>query len=252
MVYSFEEISEVNGRILSQLAPYWGGKFDENQKQFGGALSEESVFVEGLPDNNMQTLSRLLKHTEIRISNHPEKKLNISIKTKENTMAPVTLKTDMATFHLKPLRKDSKDVQTWIHKRIWLPVKEPSYTILFHSREEKNISEWIFYMIVQFYLSPAFDNLAKIAFSEYKKITLTCLNEINRDLTQCQLSLAKMPSRNWPRVPPNLNLLNENQIQNRIQPFHSRSSQKNGKKINPFSRKQNSSTNKTIDPFNNQ
>jgi len=252
MPFSLNELSQKEQRTLSLLMPYWGVKADESKKRIVGALFGRSVSMNGLSDNNARKLSKLLKHTGIQLNLNKEANLKIFVEKYNHNTAPVTLKNDTATFHLKPLRNQTNDVQTWIHKRLWLPVKEPSFTVLFHSREENNIPEWLFYLIIQYYMHPLFKNLSEIKFTEFQKITASVLPEINEELAQCQLLLSHMPSQNWPQLPPKNVPINKYPVENPIHPFQERISTPSEKKFKPFGRKHVISKNHTINPFKNK
>ncbi|HET7657111.1 MAG TPA: hypothetical protein VFK37_02385 [Bacillales bacterium] len=236
-------------QTLSRILPYWGMTFDEEHSKIMGALSNQSVWVDGLTGSETHNLSRLLRHTGIHyLDTDAGANLKISIVKKENNTAPITLKTKTATFHLKPLRKQTGDVQTWIHKHLWLPARDPTYTCIFHSREEKNIPEWLFYLIVQYYMQPSFQRLSDIDFADYQEWTASVLTEINEELAACQLSLSHTPSQYWPQLPPNSDSSNEGDQHSLIKLFRNQSIKSDHQKINPFDQKQTTKK-RTIHPF---
>lgn len=239
--------------ILSQLLPYWGALIDKNNYRIVGALKDCVVSVSGLSESQSEELSRFLRHTGVQIvDQESQATLHISVQLKENAPAPITLYTDKANYHLKPLRKQTDDVQTWIHKRLWLPVREPSFTITIHDREQNNIPEWLCYLIIQYFMQPSLKRLTSVSLSDYQSLTASMLRFLNNDLANCQLVLEQPAKEEWPMLPPHTDQqTHDNPAENKagkLNPFDHSGQSPEAAPINPF-RREDSKQRSTINPF---
>lgn len=251
MEYLLTGLPNRKQQMLSRLLPYWGAEIDEKKHSITGALRNRSVSVSGLTENRSEELSKFLRHTGVRkVEEGNETDLRISIMMKENTSAPITLETENATYHLKPLRKQTDDVQTWVHKRLWLPIREPTFTLAIHTREENNIPEWLCYLIVQHFMQPSFKRLTSIRFADYQELAASVLRFLNNDLALCQLTLERQTKEEWPQLPPDSNRPSPDKPENKnpLNPFLNENKPTEGEPINPF-RKRNEEQRSTINPF---
>lgn len=233
---------------LSRLLPYWGLAIDDKINRFKGTLSGKTISVFGLSVIHHNELDKLLQHTGINLHSVSNKKeAQFVIKINKTTSAPITLQTDKLTYYLKPLRKQTNDVQTWIHKRLWLPVHKGSLSLTFHAGEEKHVPEWLSYLILQFFRQSSFQPLSNMSYSTYNQWVHNVLKPLNSNLAEYQLSLQEATQQQWPQLPPE-----QKSAKHAINPFHYRkpptSNEETNDPINPF-RDHTPKEQSTINPF---
>lgn len=244
MVSLLTALSDREKHEVTRLLPYWGLSLDQPNETIAEGMKQCTVSVHGLSKASFQALSRLLAHTGVELEeNANTADLYCAIEIRKNTPAPLTLRTNDVTFYLKPLRKHTDEVQTWIHKRLWLPVHDETLTLTFHAREEKNLPEWLSYLIIQHFMRDSFQPLSHLTFSGYRRAVTALLKEINSEFASCQLSLEQPVPEEWPELPPE-----RKPTAQPFNPFKNKDVSHHENPINPF-RKQEKNQRSTIDPF---
>lgn len=248
------KLSETERTVLSLLLPYWGLSFQQHKGEITAGLNQFSINIEGLNKNTQNQLLMLLKHTELTFSNNARVKLNTTYK--KNTSAPITLLAQRKNFYLKPLRKETTNVQRWIHKRLWLPVNENELTLTFHRQEANNEPEWLSYLMIQRFLRQSFEPLDHISFDVYQTLVFDVLKEINPYFAECQLFLKHLSENDWPELPHTNDESNTmsrplkgNDSTEMFNPFKTVQETSNADPINPFQTKNNKPGKTKINPF---
>jgi hypothetical protein len=250
-------LSDREKHEVIRLLPYWGLSYDKQKDTVAEGMKHCATSLCGLSKPLFHELSRLLAHTGVQLEETVSTAdLYCTIEIKKNTPAPLTLQTNATTFYLKPLRKRTDDVQTWIHKRLWLPVHDKRLTLTFHSREEGNLAEWLSYLIIQHFMRNLFRPLSDIIYPDYQRAVIKILEKINPALARCQLSLEPSVEEEWPEFPlkpgsesKRPHSIEKNNVpgENPIDPFRHHDKTRPST-INPFHEKgENKPT--TIDPF---
>lgn len=251
MEYLLTGLPDRKQQMLSRLLPYWGAKIDEGYL-ITGALKGQTLAVSGLDHVQLQLLMKFLHHTDLQVSESAEPAdLNISLNILQSATGPITLEANQTTYHLKPLRKQTDNVQTWIHKRLWLPIRESSLNFNIHMREKKNIPEWLCYLIIQYFMQPAFEPIHDVPFSDYQELTASVLRFLNNELAAQQLSLEQTGQTAWPDPPPAPHSDQKPEdldSKHQLDPFQPRPDQVKGKPFNPF-RHQDKPERSMINPF---
>lgn len=241
---------------LSRLLPYWGLSWKGNVPT--EALENQTVTVSGISGRGIGHIAALLAHTGVNVKNkstgtgrHP----HFSIRFTEHTRGAITLTTENTTYHLKPLRKKTDDVQSWIHKRLWLPVHRQETTLTLHPNEWANTPEWIGYFILQRFLQDSFQPLSHVTFSEYEHLVTTVLRPLNPTFANCQLSLGEQSENDWPQFPPGSERsgpdLQRDDARNDFLHSHHDTESEHTEPINPF-KTPHEQTGNPIDPFRKQ
>lgn len=227
--------------LLKLLLPYWGLKIDG--EVIFGTLEARTYALEGLSDPLTKRLDALLAHTGLQ--RVPGVRPRISAALDSQAAAPIAVYTPEKTFYLKPLRKETTDVQTWIHKRIWLPEKTETIRVVCHRREKPLVAEWLAYLLLQHFLQQTFQPLSTISYETYTNFVQRVLSPINPVLAEAQQTLQQPEHGDWPELPKKNQNKEENQV---FQPFKSSSSSQ-ASPIQPFTRRNTGSSRKKIDPF---
>src|SRR5699024_5994688 len=141
----------------SKLLPYWGLESQKQSKHPTGGLRGQSICITGLSGTNFSQLNTLMKHTGIKLEDAPVSRVpEMTIETDKNISTPLIVHTSSMSYYLKPLRKETEDVQTWIHKHLLLPTSEQHIRCTFHYNEAIHIPEWLCYLIIQHFMKPLF------------------------------------------------------------------------------------------------
>ncbi len=262
LICSLQE-DEIEALIL--LAPYWGLLFDEESLTLAPSLTSKNISVNfSIPeDKNNEatiTLSTLLAHTEVHV--HPEQTqsdLSIHVhSTKEQHSIPVSIHSNHIKYRLKYMKNYYKDMQSLIHRGVWLPNRHDTFSITFNNFSLERQMEIISYLIIQFFLRNQMLSISHISFNTFAKLIQIVLKPINPQFAHLQRTLYNMI---WPETPPELTeeitdssrpfnkqeLQELNDLSSTFNPFR-RSSPSNPKKINPFQKKETTASD-PINPF---
>lgn len=243
--------NEIN--ILAAIAPYWGLNFDQENRTIKPALAEKYVFISSQNKrNDFESLRQLLKHTSLNFCrDRTQAHVCIqvfSLNQKQHT--PISIQIDNAKYHLKYMKDYHKNLQTLIHRNIWLPKRHHIFSITFCQFSEERKMEIIAYLIIQFFLKDKMLSLSHIPFPIYEKLIQRVLTPINQSFAYIQNTVYRSL---WPETPPELTHINKSSsspLENAVHPFMRRTTSHPPARdpINPFRKKQTSFHN-IIDPF---
>lgn len=228
----------------TELLPYWGLKSAADSDRAAPGLQGQSICVVGLTRSDFSELKRLTRHTGLEL--YPGEKNGLPhffVEVKKNTTSPLKVKDLETTYHLKPLREQTKDVQTWVHKHLWLPSNAEPFTLTFHSSEEINIPEWLCYLLIQYFMQPRFQPLSRLSYEEYEQAVTSILEPLNPALAARQLSVGRGSQEDWPATPP------EQETAKTFDPFKSNRDPEHAEPINPFQNQKKSEKPTTFNPF---
>lgn len=233
-----------NHRNFPELLPYWGLISDPTANRAAPGLQGKSLCILGLTRSDFSELRRLLHHTGIQLHNTEKTGLpHFFIEVTKSISSPLIMKDLEMTYHLKPLRKQTKDVQTWVHKHLWLPSEAEPFTLTFHTSEEINIPEWLCYLLIQYFMQSEFQSLSGLPYSEYEQAVTTILEPLNPALAARQLALGRGTQEDWPEPPP------EQDTGEIFDPFKTNHSPANANPINPFRNQEKPTERTTFNPF---
>lgn len=231
-------------RNFSMLLPYWGIEKDSSADQPIPGLQGKSVCIPGLSQSDFSELNRYLHHTGIDLQQTEKSGMpHFFIKIKNDASSRLTINDQKMTYHLKPLRDQTDDVQTWVHKHLWLPRNTAPFTLTFHPHDEINIPEWLCYLLIQYFMGPKLQSLSHLSYNEYEQAVEEILEPINPALAARQLSLGRRTHQDWPGWPP------EQASGKTIDPFTSKHNTEKADPINPFRNQQKPTKPSTVNPF---
>jgi hypothetical protein len=249
------KLSESEFRVLTILLPYWGLVLDEHSKEIFGGLERFRLAVTGLPEALFQELSARLRHTAIRLENESNENADqeMFVVIEKSVPSPVTLTGEKMTYYLKPLRKETTDLQKWIHKRLWLPFKDSTLHFTFHRHEEQQIPEWLSYLVIQSFMGGSFQSLSDVSYSRFESLVSRVMEGINPEFANGQLSLEDRHGADWPQLPTEKRPQQENgdtiPPENAFNPFKRKSTTPKAEPMNPFQNKNKPAEGTTINPF---
>lgn len=211
------------------LAPYWGITFNKQNLTIYPALQNKSVSTDQTAKQfDPETLQSLLQHTKLNYSDNCDT-ADLCIQVlplDEKSSVPISIQINNNKYHLKYMNHlNHTNIQTLIHRNIWLPKREKRFTVRL---QEKQV-EIIAYLIIQFFLKEEMTAISHIPFPIYEKLIAQVLTPINPHFAKLQKNLCLSV---WPNIPSEL-----------LKPPIS-----NVEKINPFKKKETSFQN-PIDPF---
>lgn len=214
---------------LSALAPYWGLMVDRQMLILYPALENRSVWIE-TDDKHFEIgeLESILHHTKLTFAESSEwTDLSIHVHTfADNDSVPVSLEINNHKYHLKFINHfDTTNIQTLIHRNIWLPKREKRFSVYVRDRQPDIIA----YLIIQFFLKDQLTSISHIPFPIYEKLITQVLTPINPNFSHLQKNICLSV---WPDMPSRF--------------FKHEQSQ--AEKINPFKKKITTYHN-PIDPF---
>ncbi len=227
---------------LKILSPYWGLWFDDEKKELKPALKEKLVQIKSIDEPFF--LHSLLRHTHVQFTDDSKRcDLTITVSTleKQNQKShiPITITINHVNYHLKNLKNDFKDLQSLIHRNVWLPKRSESFTVAFCGLSYERQMETIAYLIIQYFLREKMTPISHLSLPIYEHLIHVALRLINDDFGLLQKKLAHLV---WPESPPELST-----PQNETNDFPSPSSSANV--FHPFKTHSNAFTNKKINPF---
>lgn len=244
MKESMPEVPAKGRKKLSGLLPYWGLKLNEDTNRAAEGLLGRSIRIFGLSRTDFAELNTLLRHTGIHLNDMSDTRMpEYSIRVDNKTSSSLAVKAKAMTFTLKPLHEETTDVQTWVHKHLWLPTDHEQLSFIFHTNEEMNIPEWMCYLVIQHFMQPLFRSLSDFSFSEYRNAVTTILEPANPALAARQLSLGRNSREDWPQLPPE-------QADGKIfNPFEPKSESTGANPIDPFRKQRKQTERATLNPF---
>lgn len=230
--------------VTARLLPYWGLTYYQDTGTTEPGLRGMDASVIGLARSDFAELKRLLRHTGLNLSETEHAGVAcFFIKVSNQATAPVTVRDQDMTYHLKPLQTQNENVQTWVHKHLWLAGTSQPFTLLISPAEQIHISEWLCYLLIQYFMQPYFTSLSGLSFEVYKQAVTTTLEPLNPALAARQLTLGRGSQEDWPKPPP------QRETGKTFDPFHQNRDPSKAEPINPF-RKQGKNTDaSTIRPF---
>jgi hypothetical protein len=191
--YSNDKICEVTPseyEALCLLLPYWGLQISNEGSKISGALSTFMLGIHGLSQEKVKELKQLLQHTGIKITTDDHEKCSqrFYVDFHENHPMPLALKTpDHQLYYLNPSTTTHSPVQSAIHKSITLKRKDGPLFLAVHPSYEKQVTEWISYLVIQAFLRSHFEALTSISDSTFGMCIEKVLYKINERFAILQL-----------------------------------------------------------------
>lgn len=200
---------------LTSLAPYWGLVFDDKTLTICPALENRSVCIEHVDKHiERDSLQSILHHTKLTfVSDCENADLSISVHfVQDDHSAPISLQINGNKYHLKFMNHfDHTNIQTLIHRNIWLPKREKRLFVYVQDRQPDVIA----YLIIQFFLKEKMTSLSHIPFPIYEKLITQVLTPINPNFAYLQKNVCLSV---WPDIPSRFFKQKEAQAE-KIDPF---------------------------------
>ncbi|MDM5337882.1 hypothetical protein QUF84_11695 [Fictibacillus enclensis] len=262
MILTFEgkQIGQVDTNFFQHIKPllnYWGLQWNENYDEIEPALYGQCYVISGLEQGDLESVKKLLKHTDVTIEENPSGvniTATISVSFVADQPVPIIVQTENSKLlYITPAENTGNAVQNIIHKNILCKRKSNHYSFSFRWREKEYIPEWISYLILQIGLSKTFSSLASISFGEFQTGINHILRSINPMLAdlQCERETKKMKN---PKIEPELKVPDTFIAPQQLIPVRSspatvsrNKNLHNGPAINPFKNIQIPES--TINPF---
>ncbi|MBY6036285.1 hypothetical protein KUV80_06460 [Fictibacillus nanhaiensis] len=167
---------------LCLLLPYWGLQMSEAGEEITGALSTFMIGIQGLTQQKVKELDQLLQHTGISITSNDQVKCDqrFYVDFYENHPMPLALNTpDKQLYYLNPATSVRFPVQSAIHKGITLKRKDGPLFLAVQPSYEKQIAEWISYLVIQSFLRFSFESLTSISETIFISCAEKVLTQVN-------------------------------------------------------------------------
>jgi hypothetical protein len=185
-----ENITSSEYEALCLLLPYWGLQLSEDGEEISGALSTFMLGIHGLSQEKIKELTQLLHHTGITLTtDHNEKcSQRFFVDFHENHPMPLALKTpDRQLYYLNPATRIQFPVQSAIHKGITLKRKDGPLFLAVQPAFEKQIAEWISYLVIQSFLRFSFESLTSLSETTFISCVEKVLCKVNDSFAANQL-----------------------------------------------------------------
>lgn len=184
------ELTTIEYDALCLLLPYWGLQLNSDGETISGALSTFMIGIQGLSQQKVKELDQLLNHTGITISTDENRKCDqrFYVNFHEGHPMPLALNTpDRQLYYLNPATSFRLPVQTAIHKGITLKRKDGPLFLSVKPEFEKQVAEWICYLVIQSFLRFSFESLASISESTFLSCANKILNDVNVNFANVQI-----------------------------------------------------------------
>ncbi|WNB90579.1 hypothetical protein [Bacillus sp. NEB1478] len=185
-----DDITSSEYEALCLLLPYWGMQLFENKEEISGALSTFMLGIHGLSQQKVKELSQLLQHTGITLTTDHDEKCSqrFFVDFHENHPMPLAVKTpDRQLYYLNPATRIQFPVQSAIHKGITLKRKDGPLFLAVQPAFEKQIAEWISYIVIQSFLRFSFESLTSISETTFISCVEKVLYQVNDSFAANQL-----------------------------------------------------------------
>jgi hypothetical protein len=184
------EVTPLEYEALCLLLPYWGMQMDEEKATISGALSTFMLGIQGLSQQKVKELKQLLEHTGITIitDDHIKCDQRFYVDFQTGHPMPLALNTpDKQLYYLNPATSFRFPVQSAIHKGITLKRKDGPLFLAVQPAFEKQVAEWICYLVIQTFLRFSFESLTSIKESTFLSCADKVLNHVNASLAAVQI-----------------------------------------------------------------
>ncbi|ANX12088.1 hypothetical protein ABE41_008720 [Fictibacillus arsenicus] len=184
------DLTPIEYDALCLLLPYWGLQLNPDGETISGALSKFVIGIQGLTQQKVKELDQLLHHTGIAITTDDSKKCDqrFYVDFHEGHPMPLALNTpEKQLYYLNPATSFRLPVQAAIHKRITLKRKDGPLFLAVKPEFEKQVAEWISYLVIQSFLRFSFESLASISEPTFTSCANKILNHVNSNFADVQI-----------------------------------------------------------------
>ncbi|MCM3719152.1 hypothetical protein [Fictibacillus phosphorivorans] len=184
------DLTPLEYESLCLLLPYWGMQIDEEGENISGALSTFRIGVQGLSQQHVKELEELLHHTGIKVTTDDNKKCDqrFYLNLHEGHPMPLAINTpDKQLYYLNPATTFHLPVQAGIHKGITLKRKDGPLFLAIKPKFEKQVPEWLCYLIIQSFMRFSFESLASVSESTFTTCVNKVLQSVNARFAETQL-----------------------------------------------------------------
>jgi hypothetical protein len=188
------DLTPLEYEAICLLMPYWGLQIEEDRESISGALSTFMLGIQGLSPQKVKELNQLLRHTGISITtdDHVKCDQRFYVDFHSNHPMPLALNTpNKKLYYINPATSFQLPVQSGIHKGITLKRKDGPLFLAVQPSYEKQIAEWISYLVIQSFMRFSFESLSSISESTFLSCAEKVLNPINNSFAAVQV-----PERN--------------------------------------------------------